>query len=147
MTTDIESTQSAIVDEFRQFTDWEDRYGHIIRLGRDHGDIDESLKVEKFRVKGCQSTVYLVPQFKDGVVHFEAASDAMIVNGLIAILMKVYSGRTPQEIVETPPAFIAELGLTENLTMGRQNGLKAMIEQIKLYGMAFQAMNKTGQDS
>jgi len=147
MTSDIQSTQQAIIDEFSAFTEWEDRYGHIIKMGREHGDIDDSLKIEKFRVKGCQSTVYLIPQFKDGMVHFQAASDAMIVNGLVSILMKVYSGRTPAEIIETPPAFISELGLTENLTMGRQNGLKSMIEQIKLYAMAFQAMAKAGQTS
>lgn len=143
----IAEAQQAIIDEFSRFTDWEDRYAHIIGMGREHGDIDESLKIEKFRVKGCQSTVYLAPQFKEGRVHFEAASDAMIVNGLIAILMQVYNDRTPDEILNTPPQFIHDLGLAENLTMGRQNGLKSMIEQIKLYAMAFKNLQQSSPAS
>lgn len=142
MSNDIETAQREIVEEFSKFTDWEDRYSHLIAVGKNHGDLPDEFKTEKFRVKGCQSTVYLHPELNDGKVYFQAASDAMIVNGLIELLLRVYSGRTPDEIVSTPPNFIQELGLTENLTQGRQNGLKSMIEQIKLYGAAFQALNR-----
>jgi cysteine desulfuration protein SufE len=141
MTESIDESQKNIVAEFAGFTDWEDRYAHIIRLGKQHPDIPEEFKTETFRVKGCQSTVYLHARLEDGRVYYRASSDAMIVRGLIALLLRVYSGRTPEEILRTPPDFIHALGLTENLTMGRQNGLKAMIEQIKLYAMAFHAMS------
>lgn len=143
MTETIQQAQENIVAEFAEFTDWEDRYARIIALGKEHPGIAEEFQTETFRVKGCQSTVHLHPKFENGVVHYEAGSDAMIVQGLIALLLRVYSGRTPGEIIKTPPDFIHQLGLTENLTMGRQNGLRAMVEQIKLYAMAFHAMGQS----
>ncbi len=142
MTETIEQTQKNIVEEFAQFIDWEERYGRIIELGKQHLDIPDEYKIDKLRVKGCQSTVWLHAKLEDGRVVYEATSDAMIVRGLIALLLRVYSNRTPQEILQTPPSFIHDLGLSDNLTQGRQNGLASMVEQIKLYAMAFSAMTQ-----
>lgn len=138
----IEQAQQAIVEDFSRFGEWEERYAHLIDLGRQLPELPEEYMVDKFRVRGCQSTVYLHPKLQDGRVIFEATSDAMIVRGLIALLLRVYSNRTPDEILSAPPHFIQELGLTKNLTIGRQNGLKAMVEQLKLYAMAFKSMQQ-----
>ena len=139
----IEQAQQEIVQDFSRYDDWEERYAHIIAVGKDHPDIPDEYKDDKYRVKGCMSTVYLHARLEDGKVVYDATSDAMIVRGLIALLMKVYSGRTPEDILENPPHFINDLGLTENLTQGRQNGLKSMIEQIMLYAAALKALAQT----
>ena len=136
----IQEAQEGIVREFARFDDWEERYGAIIAAGRALPDIPDEYKLEKFRVKGCQSTVWLHASMEGGKVVFQATSDAMIVRGLISFLLRVYSGRTPEEIVGTPPDFIGRLGLNAHLTLGRQNGLAAMIEQIKLYAFAFKSI-------
>ncbi len=143
MTPSIIEAQKEIVEEFAFFDDWEQRFEHIIELGKSHMDISDDHKSEKYRVRGCQSTVWLYPEFKEGRIHFHATSDAMIVRGLIALLMKVYSGRTPAEIASTPPAFVDELGLNDHLTQGRANGLASMIEQIKLYAVAYGQLEKS----
>lgn len=132
----IEQAQREIVEEFAFFDDWEQRFEHIIELGKSHRDIPAEFKIEAFRVKGCQSTVWLYPEYRDGRVVLKATSDAMIVRGLIALLLRVYSGRTPEEILRTPPRFIEELGLNQHLTQGRANGLASMIEQIRRYAAA-----------
>lgn len=141
----IEQAQQNIVAEFGAIDDWEERYRRIIQLGKSLPEIDEDLKQEKYIVKGCQSTVWLVPGLVDGRVHFQAGSDAMIVRGLIALLMRVYNDRTPDEIASTAPHFINDLGLNRNLTQGRANGLASMIDQIKLYGVAFKQLASTQQ--
>ncbi|MEQ8819367.1 MAG: SufS family cysteine desulfurase [Sumerlaeia bacterium] len=130
----ITAAQSNIVREFSQFTEWEDRYQRIIEVGNRMPDIPEQYKDARYIVKGCQSTVYLhASPTAEGKIHYEGSSDAMIVRGLIALLLRVYNDRTPDEIIATPPEFIHQLGLNDNLTQGRANGLRAMIEQIKLY--------------
>lgn len=136
MTETIEQAQKEIVEEFAFFDDWEQRFEHIIELGKGHMDIPGEFKVEAFRVKGCQSTVWLYPEYRDGRIFFRATSDAMIVRGLIALLLRVYSGRTPEEVLRTPPQFIEELGLNQHLTQGRANGLASMIEYIRRYAAA-----------
>ena len=146
MTQTIQDAQNEIVEEFEAFGDWQERYAHIIQLGKELGDIPEEFKEEKYRVKGCQSTVYLVSKMDGDEVAFDATSDAMIVRGLIALLLRVYNHRTPREIVETPPTFIQDLGLAENLTQGRANGLQAMIEQIKNYALAFETLMKSREN-
>jgi len=140
MTPTIEQAQEGIVEEFSKYGNWEERYGHIIDLGKEHPDISDEFKVEKYRVKGCQSTVYLHAALDGDRVRFQATSDAMIVRGLVALLMRVYDERTPKEIIDTPPSYIQDLGLAENLTQGRANGLQSMIEQIKNYAVAFHTL-------
>lgn len=137
---EIELAQKEIVDEFQECVDWEDRYQKIIDMGKKHPDIPDEYKVEKFRVKGCQSTVYLHAELKGDRIHLQATSDAMIVKGLVAVLMHVYKDRKPAEILQTPPSFIQDLGLSNNLSQGRANGLASMIEQIKLYAQVFATM-------
>ncbi|MEN6624631.1 MAG: SufE family protein [Candidatus Sumerlaeia bacterium] len=140
---DIILTQQQIVDEFSRLEEWEDRYGRIIELGKRLPaleELPEDARDEKFRVRGCQSTVFLKPELREGKIFFQATSDAMIVRGLIALLLRVYSGRTPDEIIRTPPEFIDKIGLSRNLSQGRASGLSAMIEQIKLYAVAFKTL-------
>lgn len=124
----IAQTQDELVEEFQFLDDWMDRYKHIIDLGRSLPNFPEDWMTDEFKVRGCQSQVWLVPEFKDGRLTFHAASDAAIVSGLIAILLKLYSNRTPREILDTPPSFIEGIGLDEHLSPSRSNGLHAMIE-------------------
>lgn len=142
---EIEKAQKEIIEEFDLCLDWEDRYQMIIDMGKEHPDIPDEYKIEKYRVKGCQSTVYLHAEMEEDRLKLEATSDAMIVKGLVAVLMRVYNGRKPSEVLETPPTFIEELGLSKNLSQGRANGLASMIEQIKLYAQAFHALDKSKQ--
>jgi len=137
---DIERTQDRIVQEFNAIPDWEERYQKIIELGKRHPSIPENLKDEKWIVRGCQSTVWLHPELKDGKIAFAAESNAMIVNGLVALLLRVYSNRTPDEILNTAPRFINEIGLSQHLSQARANGLAAMLEQIKNYAVVFKTV-------
>ncbi len=140
---DIVATQRQIVGEFARLDQWEDRYRRIIELGKTLPaleDLPEAVRDEKFRVRGCQSTVYLKPELREGKIFFTATSDALIVRGLIALLLRVYSGRTPNEIAQAAPTFIDEIGLSKNLSQGRASGLAAMVEQIKLYAVAFKTI-------
>ena len=141
----INERQQQIIDEFSAMADWEDRYKRIIEYGREIAPMDEQHKTDKNKVKGCQSTVWLHAQLNDGVVQYQGDSDAMIVRGLIALLLKVYSGATPAEIVTTPPSFVDATGLAGHLSQTRANGLAAMVKQIKMYAAVFQAMQKSGQ--
>lgn len=138
-------TVSEIVAEFNRFSSWEDRYSHIIQIGKELPALPDILKTDDYKVRGCQSQVWLIPEFKDGKIYFQADSDASIVKGLIALLLKVYSGRTPKEILAQPADFIQELGLNTNLSQTRANGLVAMIKQIKFYALAFQAKGTSHQ--
>ena len=144
----IAEEQDRIVEEFSRVGDWEERYRKIIALGKELPPIEElpaEVRDEKFRVRGCQSTVYLKPDLGNGRVHFTATSDALIVRGLIALLLRVYSDRTPDQILATRPDFIERIGLSQNLSQGRANGLAAMLEQIRLYALAFKAMQMRSQ--
>ncbi|MCB9857459.1 MAG: SufS family cysteine desulfurase [Phycisphaerales bacterium] len=140
-TESIEQTQDRIISEFSAITDWEERYQKIIDLGRRHPHIPDEYKQDKFIVRGCQSTVWLHARAeKDGRVTFSAESNAMIVNGLITLLIRVYSGRTTDEIIETQPRFITEIGLSTHLSQARANGLAAMLEQIKNYALVLKTV-------
>jgi cysteine desulfuration protein SufE len=119
---------------------WEDRYRELIKLGKGLAIMDEQFKVEKFRIKGCQSQVWLYPEFKEGKVFFHADSDAMLVKGIMALLIEVYNGSTPDEILANPPEFLKQMGISEHLSMNRTNGLASMVKQIQLYATAFKAM-------
>ena len=137
----IEQTQAELVAEFDGMTDWKERYRLIIGMGKELAEFPAEHRVEGNIVKGCQNTVYLHAEMgEDGLVHFWAESEAAIVRGLVAMLVRAYSGHSPDEIIATPPAFITQLGLTENLTMNRANGLAAMIKQMKFYALGFKAL-------
>lgn len=137
---DIEQTQQAIVEEFAQFDDWRARYKHIIELGRQVPDLADEHKVDENLVKGCQNRVWLHAELKDGRVHFEAASEASIVQGLVALVLRVFSGHEPDEIINAQPHFIQDLKLGENLTMNRANGLASMIKKMKMYALVFKSV-------
>ena len=126
-----------IVDDFLKFSNWEDRYKHLITLGKSLGPMQEEHKTEVNKIKGCQSQVWLHAELVGDKIIFTADSDASIVKGVIALLVQVYSGSTPDEILVTKPTFLEEIGLKEHLSMSRANGLTAMIKQISFYAMAF----------
>ncbi len=128
-----------IKNEFLQFPDWESRYKHLIDLGKKLNPINEELKIEANKIKGCQSQVWLSAELKDGKIIFCADSDASIVKGIIALLVFVYSDSTPDEVLSTKPNFLEDIGLRDHLSMSRANGLSSMLKQISFYAMAFKA--------
>lgn len=134
----LRERQQKLIDEFERFDNWEDRYTCLIKKGHALAEMDESKKKDEFKVKGCQSQVWIVAQLTpEKKVRFEADSDALIVKGLIAILLEVYSDASPQEILETPADFIKKLGLESKLSPSRANGLFSMLKQIKYYALAY----------
>ena len=136
---DIKQAQQEIINDFAFFSDWDDKYAHIIELGKDLPLIDASLKTEENIVRGCQSRVWLHAELSDGKVSFSADSDAIITKGLIALLIAVFNGHAPEEILQADMEFIKEIGLHEHLSPTRSNGLAAMLKQMKLYALAFTA--------
>lgn len=138
----IKETQEKIIAEFDQLIDWEDKYKRIIDLGREMPVLDESLKTEKYKLSGCQSQVWINAKLENGKIIFEADSDAAIVKGLIAILIKVYSNNSPEEILTNPPTFLEKIGIDKHLSPTRKNGLGAMMKQIQMYALAFKALNQ-----
>lgn len=138
----IEQSQQEVVERFSELDDWMDRYGMIIDLGNDLPPIDGALKTPDRLIQGCQSRVWLdATQDADGLVHFTADSDAIIVKGIIALLIEVLNGHSPREILDADLHFIQDIGLAENLSPTRSNGLNAMLKQMKLYALAFEARN------
>ena len=135
----IKEIQDEIIDEFSMFDDWEERYQYVIDLGKTLPLIDEQYKTEDNIIKGCQSKVWLHGEQQDGKVVFTADSDAILTKGIIAILIRVFSNQTPQDILDADTAFIDEIGLKEHLSPTRANGLVSMIKQIKMYALAFSA--------
>ena len=135
----IQEVQDEIIEEFSIFDDWMDRYDHLIEEGKGLPVIDEKYKKNDYLIEGCQSRVWLYPEFIDGRIQFKADSDAIIVRGIIALLIKVLSGRTPDEIIDSDLYFIDRVGLSQNLSPTRSNGLMAMLKQMKLYAIAFKA--------
>lgn len=133
----IQETQDEIIAEFSDFDDWLDRYQLLIDLGSEQEPLPAEYKTDNNLIEGCQSRVWLQADYVDGKVHFRAESDAMIVKGIVSLLIKVYSGRTPDEILNTEPRFVEAIGLKEHLSPTRSNGLLAMIRQMKLYALAF----------
>jgi len=127
----ITQAQDRIVREFAIFQDWTERYEHLIRLGKKLPEIDESARTDDNKVHGCQSQVWLDATSENGVIHFQADSDALIVKGLIALLLRVYNDRSAQDIVKTEPEFITKIGLDRHLSPTRANGLAAMMKRIK----------------
>jgi len=133
----LAEAKQSIVDDFSLFDGWIDRYEFIIELGRELDALDDAFHVDQYRVKGCQSQVWFRAREDGGQVYFEADSDAMIVRGLIALLLRVYSGRTPSEILATPPDFLEEIDLGSHLSGSRANGLAAMVNHIQSYARSF----------
>ncbi len=135
----IDDRINKIKEEFNSFSDWEGRYKHIIEIGKQMPVMDEANKTEANKIKGCQSQVWLSAKLLDDKIFFEADSDASIVKGVIGLLVFVYSGSTPDEILSRRPTFLEDIGLREQLSMSRANGLNAMVKQISFYAMAFKA--------
>lgn len=133
----IEQTQQEIIDEFSVYDDWMDKYAYLIELGNQLGDLDPKDKNDQNLIKGCQSRVWLVSEKKDGKIYFSGESDAVIVKGLVALLLRVVSGRTPKEIMDNDLHFINDLGLKQHLSPTRSNGLVAMVKQIRLFAVAY----------
>jgi len=133
----IEQVQKEIVEDFSFFEEWMDKYEYIINLGKELTPIDNSLKTEEFLISGCQSRVWLIPEFKDNNLYFSADSDAIITKGIISMLVKVFSNRTPDEIRNSELFFINKIGLSENLSPTRANGLSSMIKKIYHYADVF----------
>ncbi|QAA82141.1 SufE family protein [Aequorivita sp. H23M31] len=134
----IEEIQDELIDEFSMFDDWMQRYEYMIELGKSLDLIDPKYKTKDRLINGCQSQVWLHSELKDGKVIYTADSDAIITKGIVAILVRVFSGQTPQEILKSDTKFIEEIGLKEHLSPTRANGLVSMIKQMKLDAMAFQ---------
>ncbi len=133
----IKEIEDQIVEEFSVFSDWMDKYEYIIELGKQLPIIDEKSKNDTNLIKGCQSRVWLGTDFRDGKLYFSADSDAIITKGIISLLVRVFNGRTPQEILSSDLDFIDQIGLKDNLSPTRANGLVAMIRQIKDYAVAY----------
>ncbi len=127
----IAEAQAELIDTFGMLPDWTDKYQYIIELGQQLPAFPDAWKLPEYKVHGCQSQVWMRHEIRDGRVHFDATSDAIIVCGLIALLARVYNDRTPREIVETPPDFIREIGLNAHLSTSRGNGLQAMLKRIR----------------
>ena len=135
----INEIQDEIIQEFADFDDWMDRYQLLIDLGSSQPKLDDKYKTEQNLIDGCQSRVWLQADMKDGLLHFQAESDALIVKGIVALLVRVLSDHTPQEILVADLYFIESIGLREHLSPTRSNGLLAMLRQMKLYALAYQA--------
>lgn len=135
----IKEIQEEIVDEFAIFDDWMQRYEYMIDLGKSLPLIEEKYKTDDKLIRGCQSRVWVQPHMENGKLYFTADSDAIITKGIIAILIRTFSGQTPQDILEADTDFIDEIGLKEHLSPTRANGLVSMIEKIKLYAINYQA--------
>src|SRR5690348_8979972 len=132
----IQETEREIVEEFSLFDSWDDKYEYIIDLGKRLPLLEDQYKKDENRVRGCQSTVWLVADYKNGKVLFKAESDAVIVKGLISLLIRVLSGHSPDEIINAKLDFIREIGMTTHLAQTRSNGLLAMVKQMKNYALA-----------
>ena len=133
----ISEAEQEIIDEFSLFDSWDEKYEYIIDLGKKLPVLDEKYKKDENKVRGCQSTVYLVADYRDGRIFFKADSDAVIVKGLISMLIRVLSGHTPDEITEAKLDFIKEIGMMSHLAQTRSNGLLSMIKQMKNYALAY----------
>ncbi len=139
----INERQDEIIEEFSCFDDWMDKYQLLIDLGNDMQPLDACYKTDDNLIEGCQSRVWIVADYRDGLLHFSAESDALIVKGLIALLLRVLSGHSPQEILDADLYFIDSIGLKEHLSPTRSNGLLAMVKQMRVYALAF----KTKEDA
>lgn len=133
----INDIQDEIIEEFSEFDDWMDKYQMLIDLGNDLAPLDEKYKTESNLIDGCQSRVWVQCDYEDGLIKLQADSDALIVKGIVALLLRVLSNQTPKEILDADLYFVNEIGLSEHLSPTRANGLVAMIKQIRIYALAY----------
>ena len=138
----INEAQDEVIEEFSDFTDWMDKYQLLIDLGNEQEPLDNKYKTESNLIDGCQSRVWLQADYVDGKIIFTAESDALIVKGIIALLIRVLSGHTPQEILDADLYFIDKIGLKEHLSPTRSNGLLAMVKQIRMYALAYKVKSE-----
>jgi cysteine desulfuration protein SufE len=138
----IKEKQLELVNDFKEIIEWDDRYVKIISMGRNLPEFPEEHRIEKNKIGGCQSQVWIHAELQDGKIFFQADSDAMIVKGLISMLINVYSGHSPEEILATPPDFLNEIGIDKHLSLTRKNGLGSMIKQIQMFAVAYKALAK-----
>lgn len=139
----IAEIEEEIVEEFALFDSWDDKYEYIIDLGKKLPELDARHKVDENKVRGCQSTVWLVARYEDGKMYYSAESDAVIVKGLISMLIRVLSGHSPDEIIAAPLEFIKRIGMTTHLAQTRSNGLLSMVKQMKNYALAYKLKVQT----
>ena len=137
----IQVIEKEIVDEFSLFDSWDDKYEYIIDLGKKLEPLEDQYKIDENKVRGCQSTVWLVADYRNGKIFYKAESDAVIVKGLISMLIRVLSGHSPDEIIETKLDFIKQIGMTTHLAQTRSNGLLAMVKQMKNFALAYKIKN------
>lgn len=137
----VDEIQQEIIEEFSGLEDWMDKYTFLIEIGNEVVPIDPKYKIESNLIRGCQSRVWLHQEFNEGIIKFEAESDALIVKGLVALLLRIYSNRTPHEILSSEPRFIDEIGLRQHLSPTRSNGLLSMVKQMKLYALAYEKLS------
>jgi cysteine desulfuration protein SufE len=138
----VNKVQDTIIEEFSEFEDWMDKYNLLIDMGKELPVINQGFKTKDFLIEGCQSKVWLHPEFNGDKITFTADSDAIITKGIVALLIRVLSDRTPGEIISADLYFIDKIGLRQNLSPTRSNGLLSMVRQIKLYAMAYDARQK-----
>lgn len=138
----INQIQDDIIEEFSSIDDWMDRYNYLIELSSELEPMDSAYKTDNYIIEGCQSRVWINATLEDGKVTFSADSDAIIAKGLIALLVRVFNGQSPEEILDTELYFIDKIGMKENLTPTRANGLLSMIKQMKMYALAFKSKNQ-----
>jgi cysteine desulfuration protein SufE len=133
MSNEVQAAQDELIEEFQFFDNWMDRYQYLIDLGRRLPEFPESMRTDANKIRGCQSQVWFVAERHDGLLEFRAVSDAAIVSGLIAMLLRIYNGRRPQDILDTPPDFVTALELEQHLSPTRSNGLSAMLKAIRTF--------------
>ena len=133
----INERQDEIIEEFQDFDDWMDKYQLLIDLGSSQEPLDEKYKTEENLIDGCQSRVWLQADYRDGLIFFQAESDALIVKGIVTLLIRVFDGQTPEDILSADLYFIDRIGLREHLSPTRSNGLLAMVKQMRMYAMAY----------
>ena len=138
----IPAIEEEIVEEFSLFDNWEDKYEYLIDMGKKLPKLEDAHKKEENKIRGCQSTVWMVSEYKDGKIFYKADSDAMIVKGLISMLIRVFSGQKPGDIVAADMKFIDDIGMSTHLAQTRSNGLRSMIKQMKLDAMVWASNEK-----
>jgi len=139
----IEEIEKEIAEEFSLFDSWDDKYEYIIDLGKKLPPLEDQYKMDENRVRGCQSIVWLVADYRDGKILYKAESDAVIVKGLISMLIRVLSGQSPDDIIQAKLNFIQQIGMTTHLAQTRSNGLLAMVKQMKNFALAYKIKNTT----
>ncbi len=139
----INEIQNEIIEEFELFDNWEDRYAYLIELGKKLPELEASYKTDEYKIKGCQSNVWIHTNLEDNKIIFQGDSDALIVKGLVSILIRVLSAQKPTEVAEADLYLLEKIGMQQHLSMTRANGLVAMIKQMKMYGFAYQGKTES----